>query len=260
MNAVAMADPEVLDLLRRSQFVFEGSVTGVERSTVPDIAADHDSVVLKVDRVLHSPAALSKLTGSEVTVQLLPGSARLGLNETTVLFTTAVAFGQGILVAEVGRTTPEIVGGMSMAAGAMAVLPGARSGRAHPVLDAAHELADEQLRGHFDDVAAAIIGRVVSLQKAGPVVANEHDADWWKATIKVDHVEKGTVAGRVGVLYPNSSDVQWARVPKPRAGQDGLWLLHDTPPERVDLAPYSLLDADDLKPTDHLDRLAGGGH
>jgi hypothetical protein len=253
-----MADAAVVDLLRRSQFVFEATVGALGRSTVADIPVDDHTVVVHVDKVLHSPAALARSSGSDVTVQLLPASPALVVGQRTVLFTTAVAFGAGIVVAEVGRAAPDGVGETAMAAGAMATLPGTRAGRAHPVLDAASELADADLRQHADEAAAVIVGRVVAVQKAGPVVAAEHDADWWKATIKVDRAERGGVRGRVAVLYPNSADVQWAHVPKPRAGQDGLWFLHTTPPERVDLAPYSLLDADDYQPADHADVLAGG--
>ena len=43
-----MADPEVTDLLRRSQFVFEGSVAGVGRSTVASVPADDHTVVVTV--------------------------------------------------------------------------------------------------------------------------------------------------------------------------------------------------------------------
>ena len=254
-----MADPHIVDLLSRSQFVFEGSVTALRQSTVTDVPADANTVVVNVTRVLQGPAALSKLAGSNVTVQLLAGSPRLAVGASTVLYTVGVAFGENVAVAEVGRSTPEAAGGSTMAAGVKAVLTGARSGRAHPVLDAAQQLADDQFRAHADAVAAVVIGRVSSLKKAGPMIASEHDANWWKATIAVEHCEKGDLKGRVDVLYPNSSDIRWARVPRPQAGQVGLWLLHPTPTERTDLAPYSLLDENDFKPADQLERLQGGG-
>ena len=253
-----MADAEILELLRNSQFVFEGTVTALGRSTVADVPADANTAVVNVDRVLHSPAALAKVGGSEVTVQLLAGSAPLEVGQSSVLFTTAVAFGTGIAVAEVGRSTSEAVGGMSMAAGSRSVLPGARSGRSHPVLDAAHELADETLNAHFDEVAAVITGTVVSLAKVGPNPTSEHDPDWWKATIKVDSCSKGDLKGRIPVLYPNSTDAVWAWVPKPHAGQSGLWFLHASPADQEGLASYSLLDADDYKAADHAERLSGG--
>ena len=252
-----MADPEVTDLLRRSQFVFEGSVAGVGRSTVASVPPDDHTVVMTVGRVLHAPAAIARSAGSDVTVQLLPGSPRLALGDSAVLFTTAVAFAEGIVVAEVGRTSVGLAGDTTMAAGTAATRSGARSGRAHPVLAAAQEMADEDLRRHADEAAAVVVGRVVSVAKAGPLSTSEHDPDWWKATIKVDSTARGDAKGRIAVLYPNSYDVHWASVPKPQAGQEGMWVLHATPPERVALAPFSLLDNDDFHAADHVERLSG---
>ena len=255
-----MADPEVTDLLRRSQFVFEGSVADIGRSTVASVPADDHTVIVRVGRVLQAPAAIARSAGSDVTVQLLPGSPALAVGDSAVLFTTAVAFAEGIVVAEVGRTAAGAVGETTMASGAPATRSGARSGRAHPVLVAAQEMADEDLRRHADEAAAVVVGRVLSVSKAGPPSTSEHDADWWKATIKVDSTARGDAKGRIAVLYPNSYDVHWANVPKPQAGQEGMWVLHATPPERVSLAAFSLLDRDDFQPADHVDRLTGGGN
>jgi hypothetical protein len=146
---------------------------------------------------------------------------------------------------------------VTMAAGSPAVLVGARPGRPHPVLEAAHELEDERLQGHADEADAIVVGRVVGLEQVGPAIGKEHAPDWWRATIEVHHAEKGDVGEKVQVLFPNSSDVHWAHVPKPRAGHDGLWLLHATQGDEAQLAPFSVLDADDAHPADHLDRLRG---
>ncbi len=145
-----------------------------------------------------------------------------------------------------------------MAAGAPATIPGARPGRPHPVLEAGQRLADEALRSHADDAEAVLVGRVTAIEKAGPDVASEHDPDWWRATIAVDHSEKGTLDGPVQVLFANSRDVMWARTPKLAAGQEGLWLLHRTTGDEAALAPFSVLDTDDAHPADDLDRLRPG--
>jgi hypothetical protein len=249
-------DEELDDLLRRSQFVIEATVRAHERSTESDIPVDDHTVVVGVDRVLHAPAALAGAVGSEVTVQLLPGSAVPAVGGRLVLFTTAVAFGRGIAVAEVGRSEPEAVGGTVMAAGRPANIPGARPGRPHPVLEAAERLQDEQLRAHADQADAVVVGRVVAVEKAGPPVITEHDADWWRATIEVHQVEQGEVGDRVEVLFANSSDVRWAALPKPSPGQDALFLLHATSGEQADLARFAILDTEDVQQADHVDRLS----
>jgi hypothetical protein len=243
------------DLLRRSQLVVEATVTSHRTSTVSDLPVDDHTVVATVDRVLHAPAALARAAGSEVTVQLLPGSAVPAVGDRLVLFTTAVAFGQGIAVAEVGRSEPEAVGGTVMAAGTPATVPGARPGRPHPVLEAAERLQDEQLRAHADEADAVVVGRVVAVQKAGPSGITEHDPDHWRATIEVTQVEKGDVGDRVEVLFANSRDVRWARLPKPYPGQEALFLLHATSAEE-ELAPFTLLDTEDLHAAEDVVRLS----
>jgi hypothetical protein len=123
------------------------------------------------------------------------------------------------------------------------------------VLEAGQRLADEDLRRHAEEAEAIVVGRVTAVEKAGPFVPSEHDPDWWRATVDVDHAEKGGLEGSVQVLFPNSRDVMWSRVPKLAPGQTGLWLLHRTTGDEAALAPFTLLDTDDAHPADHVDRL-----
>ena len=56
---------------------------------------------------------------------------------------------------------------------------------------------------------------------------SEHDPGWHEATIHVDEVVKGAKNTKeVSVLFPNSDDVRWHKVPKYSEGQQGIWLLH----------------------------------
>jgi len=248
-------DETVDDLLRRSQFVIEVTVRDRGRSTVADLPSDDHTVVVVVDRVLHAPAALSRSQGAEVTVQLLPGSAVPDPGESLVLFTTAVAFGQGIAVAEVGRSRAEAVGPTVLTAGAPAVVRGARAGRSHPVLAAAERLRDEALRDHAAAADAVVVGRVVSVQKVGPPPTTEHDPDLWRATIEVHHTEKGEVGDHVDVLFANSVDVRSVAIPKPQPGQDGVFVLHAGSEQDREYAPFVLQDAHDVLPADQIDRM-----
>jgi hypothetical protein len=251
-----MPEPdELAELLRRSQFVFEATVQQHQQATMSDVDVGPSTVVVRIDQVLQAPAALSRAAGSRATVQLLEGEPVPAIGERLTLFTSAVAFGEGIVLAEVGRAEPETLGEVAVAAGAPAAVPGARPGRPHPVLETAQRLDDERLRAHMDDAAAVVIGRVVALERVGPAGRSEHDADWWRATIQVEHVEKGDVPDQVQVVFANSTDTHWARLPKLRAGEEGLWLLHATDEDQADLAPFMLRDTDDAHPADHLDRL-----
>jgi len=250
-----MVDAATADMMRQSQFVFQATVQSPGRSTVSDIPVDDHTVVVKIDRVLHSPAALAHSVGMDVTVQLAAGSAVPPAGEQVTFFTRPVAYSDGIAVAEVGRTTPETAGELTtMTAG-----PAAGHLRPHPALDIAQQQAEERLRAHAAEADAIVIGRVTQLGQARGPALREHDPDWWVATIAVDHAEKGTVGDTVQFSFPNSHDVHWVHVPKPAAGDTRLWLLHAATGAAAELAPYTLQDADDVQRPDELGRLGLGG-
>jgi len=72
----------------------------------------------------------------------------------------------------------------------------------------------------------------------------------------VVHAEKGDLPeGNVKVLYPNSLDVRWHAAPKPKAAQNGLWMLHATDGDLAKLAPFQLLHAQDFQAPQVLESL-----
>ena len=59
------------------------------------------------------------------------------------------------------------------------------------------------------------------------------------------------------MLYPISLDLQWRRVPKPKASQDGVWILHATGEDLAELGAYRLLHEDDRQTVDALPEITG---
>jgi hypothetical protein len=249
-----MVDGITPDTMRQSQFVFEATARSPGHSTVTDIPVDDHTVVFKIDKVLHSPAALARSAGMDVTVQLAPGSAVPAVGEQVTLFTRPVAYSDGLAVAEVGRAAPEATGALAT----MTTGPAPGHRRPHPTLELAHQLEQQRLRAHAADADAIVIGRVVSLEKVTGPALREHDPDWWVATVAVDHTEKGPAGDTVRFVFPNSHDVHWARVPKPAPGATGLWLLHTATGSVAGVAPYALLDPDDVLRPDQLSDLGMG--
>jgi hypothetical protein len=132
--------------------------------------------------------------------------------------------------------------------------------RAGAFADLRGQMRGEKLRRHATaESDAVIVGRVVKVEKAAAGTASEHDPDWWRATIVVQHVERGSVGkGPVQVLYPNSADVRWHKVPKPKPSSEGVWMLHATAGALRDAAPYQIVHADDYQPVEQLDAIRGG--
>jgi hypothetical protein len=75
------------------------------------------------------------------------------------------------------------------------------------------------------------------------------------------HVVRGPIApdSEVKVLYANSLDVRWRDAPKPKASQDGLWVLHATKGERAQMAPFQILHPTDFQPPQSLQALSPEG-
>lgn len=249
-----MADAVTADVISRAKFVIMATVRSLGRSTVADIPGDDHTVVFTIDQVLHAPAVLARSAGMEITVQLAAGSDVPAVGDQMTLFTTPVAYGKSIAVAEVGRAAAGTAESSTITAGSSA-----RRSRPRPTLDAAHQLEEEQLRAHAAEADVIVAGRVVRLEKAGDPPLGEHDPDWWVATIAVDHWVRGAVADTVRFVFPNSSDVHWVNVPKPAPGEVGLWLLHQAAGEAAGLADYSLTDTYDVHRPHELDRLGLGG-
>jgi hypothetical protein len=245
-------DDDVLALLRQSSISFTGTVETLGQSTVADLPVDDRTAVIVVDNVLHAPSAFSRLAGQRVTVQLAPDADPPQPGTRLAVFANAVAIGDSLAVSEVGRLAPEEVepapGGAGFAAD-----------EAPPVGRLQSDLEGQRAREHAEQAAAVVVGRVVGLRKAGDLPTREHDPDWWWADLQVFHVERGPVAeGPLSVLYANSLDVRWRACPKPKASQDGLWILHDTEDRLRELGPFWLPHPEDYAPVQGIERLQNG--
>lgn len=243
-----MPDDDIVGLMRTSGFSFIATVQRLGAATMADVPVNERTAVVRVDHVLHTPAAFTQLAGSSVTVQLDPDSPVPAVGEQVALFANATAFGESVAVDEVGRVPIE---SLLPEFGTRAAMEGEL-----PMADFAAQVEAANLQAHADTADAIVVARVMGLAKAGPLRMAEHDPDWWLATFDVDHVEKGDVEpGTLQVLYANSLDVQWRSCPKPKASQEGLWLLHATEPELQGMAPFRLVDPEDFQPVQHVESL-----
>jgi hypothetical protein len=233
--------------LKGAAFAFLGTVQQVGAATMEAFPADDRTVVVRVDEVLQAPDPFTQLAGSAVTLRLADDAPPLRAGETWSFFANGVAFGESVALQEVGRLAGDDVRALVVEDGGAGELPLQSVKRA---------LVTEQLRGHAASADAVLLGRVVALRRAAGPPLREHDPDWWVATLEVGHVQRGDVAaGDLHVLFPNSIDVRWQDVPKPKAGQDGLWILHATEGDLRALAPFRILHPEDLQEPQLLEEL-----
>lgn len=243
-----MSDDAVVTLLRQSGFSFVGTVERTGATTMSDVPANQNTSVVQVERILDAPSSLANLAGQEITVQLAAGAAGVVAGQRLALFTNIAVLGKSAAVTEVGRlpasdVEPHVVQAMT----ANRELPFARLRR---------QIASDDLRAHAGDAEVVVVGRIIRLEQATEERYAEHDPHYWRATLRVHHVEKGNIQGQeVTFVYPASQDVRWIGTPKPEPRQVGMWMLHATSGAASSLAPFELIDADDYHPVQHLEPL-----
>jgi hypothetical protein len=242
-----MAEIDIKDLVRQSPFSFVGTIEHLGAASSGDLPIDERTAVVRVELVLHAPGSFQQLEGQRVTVQLAADTDPPAVGEQLAIFAEGLAFGETVAVAEIARAPVEAIAPYA-AEGAEAAAAGDVFAP-RPFAGLERELAAEALREHVDHADAVVVGTVVALEEAATPGYSEHDPLWWRATIDVRNVVRGPLEpGPLGVLYPNSLDVAWARVPKPKASQEALWILHRTEGEVAELGEYQLLHEDDRQP------------
>ena len=229
-----------------------GTVEHLGAATMTDVPIDDRTAVVRVDQVLHAPAAFATLAGHRITLQLAADKAPVSTGETLAFFAEGLAFGESIAVTEVGRLALEAL--------QPRLTEALETGQAgDPLAELQQRAEQDRLREHAEVADAIVIGRVIKLEKALPGGYSEHDPDWWQATLDVNHVERGDVEpGPLVILYANSLDVDWRVSPKPRASQHGLWILHATEGDLADAARFAIVHPEDFQPLQSLDALREG--
>jgi hypothetical protein len=198
---------------REARFIFTGQVEAEAASSLSAVSAGPSTAVVRVERVHRGTPVLRAQLGQPVTVIFPEGSAPGG-SGSWVFFTDPVLYGETVGVREIGHVdVPDD-------------------------LDALHELvtrmSDQRSEQEFSEHLAAaevvVTGQVAGLRRVteeGEILWSEHDPDWGVATVRVGQVLKGDVGEReIAVRYPRSRDVRWYRVPKPRDGEEALFILH----------------------------------
>lgn len=224
----------VVQIQRDARFVFTGTVEHPDSSSLFFIPPGGPTAVVRVERIHYSAPALKDQEGQQITVVFAEGTE--SASGKRVFYTNPILYGETMAVKEVRR---------SEAAEDLAKVH-ERIVRMNEEIDTAH------LRELLTSAEAVVQGEVVSVRRASePDIArvSEHDPDWHLAVIRIVRSFKGEHKDEVTARFPKSRDIKWYRVPKPREGQQGVFLLHrdglDVGGARLAiLYPESILPAD----------------
>ncbi len=214
------------ELAQQAKFVFQGTVRKLKAATMKEVPVADDTVVVRIDRVIHAPEALRDFAGQEITVRLKAGE-KVKAGQTFVFYTNGWIFGTSLAVQSAGHdeATPGTVAALA----------------SHPE-DPVRSLQSREAMAQAASADLIVTGRVsaVRLPSAEAVVRataavsgrtseriSEHAPVWHEAVIDVDEVHKGThTTKQIVVRFPSSTDVRWYKAPKFHTGQEGVFLLH----------------------------------
>jgi len=221
---------------RESRFIFLGKFErdGSNLSLVPP---NSNPAVIRVERVFRAAPALGDQQGQFITLMRAAPGPMPEANGNLVFFSNPVLYGETLAVREIAhlRVSDDV-------------------DELSAVLRRATEGADmDTLRQHLSSAAAVVVGKVVETRPvagADHIPFSEHDPDWWIATIHVTRSLKGQVKGDVLVRYANSRDVAWYRAPKPREGQEAIFVLHEDGARDAGGVALVILHAEDMLPAD----------
>lgn len=225
------------ELVRKSSFIFVGTVKRLNASTVPIVSADEKTVTVHVDEVVYNAGVVTDIVGSEITLQLQTAGS-MKENERAVFFTNVTTYGESIAVAEVGHTSTE----------------GLEAARTQ-IKDTLARVPNEQLSKRIAQADLIATGTVIAVHPTAETQqhppASEHDPQWWEATLKVQSVEKGPAQkGDVVFFFPHSDDIRWFASPKFKEGQQGVFLLHRGEDTNLRTPGFTALNPLDFQPFD----------
>jgi hypothetical protein len=238
------ADEHVL-LVEKAGFIFRGKVMRHGTADTEFTASAPQKIVtVLIEEIFYSTDVLRGLAGREAIV-IGDEVANLKEGISLILFTNCVSLGNSVVLREVAE------------------LQASREAE-RDVMHAVNTRNERPLRNRVEKAELIITGRVIESQSAGTtsIPKSEHDPDWWVARVAVQSVLKGKETNKeIEVLFPNSTDIVWYKVPKLREAMRGIFLLEHLKekeaPKEVARAIYRITDPLDFLLDDRLKDVQG---
>lgn len=229
--SVAQAPTE---LIRSSQYIFEGTVQAVHTSNVQLLPSSDQTILVRVDSMLRAPQGMV-FSGKDVTIAW-PSPPQLKAGERAVFFTNGWLYGQNIAMRGVGELATRDSAGL----------------RANIIaVDA--QTSDEALLARLRQSDLVIQGLVLrtAVEREEDSRRSEHETGWVAAAVKVETIFKGRAASgtkTVKVFFPSSTDELWYLSPKFSKGQEGIFILSSPVAKKNGLEGYTALNPLDFRP------------
>jgi hypothetical protein len=258
------------ELTRQAAFVFKGTVQKLKAATMTTVPVTARTAIVRVDEIIQAPKLLMGYVGKAITLQLEPGH-KVKEGAAALFYTNNLLFGEGIAAQAIGHTDLGPVNTASAARSAAERSP-------------VETTETRELQAHLADADMIVTGKVLSVSLASEPAGrasrgadasttttsrmSEHSARWREAVVAVSQVDKGQpTVKQLVVRFPGSDDVAWANAPKFQPGQEGVFILRKTTPEKGasksqlkaakddPAQTYTALHAHDFQPTHKAERI-----
>ncbi len=234
--------PTIQDLTDEAGFVFQAEVEQLGGSTATGFSASAETAIVRVTKIIKSPAALAGYEGQRITVEMQP-PVTLRAGQSAVFLTNGVHYGDGLVVRELGNVPPE---------------PDAEF-QVNIAVQAGNDRELAQRLAQAELVISGVASAPAPFSGPSPAGGrrvSEHDPDWWQSVIKVESVEKGTHPEPTkNILFAHSTDIAWYRSPKVKEGDRGVWLLHTRDLHGRLVPGHAVVHPLDFRPIGELERV-----
>jgi hypothetical protein len=210
-SVAAESNNQMVSLASRSAIVVLGTVTKVAASEEPILAPTSATVVIKIEQMFAGSEFAGDQTGHTATVILSkPGNVKVGTK--AIFFGNPRFTGETITIAELGE------------------LPASRA-----EVSSIQQALESGLQAHRDAPIRARLaiaeivfrGMTESVRPFEPGLGDEHDPEWQVAMVRVTSAMRGTQNGTViPVVFAASRDITWFNSPKPKVGEEALFIGH----------------------------------
>ncbi len=216
----AFAQNETAALAERSSIVILGKILKTNASDEPMVEPSTQTAIIAVQKMYAGSEIAGDQTGRTVTV-ILSRAGGVKVGEEALFYGNPRFLGTSLTIAD----ESEVPSGSIGVSGQGALERGAQARRDKPILN---RLAAASLvfRGSVETVEQLAV-ETESKEGPRPAPPSEHDPDWHVAKVRIATPLRGGEAGQVvTVVFPASEDITWFNVPKLKAGQDAVFVVH----------------------------------
>lgn len=202
----------------RSSIVVRGSVERVNASDEPQLAPTAGTVVVKVANMYIGSEIAGDQAGRNITV-ILSRPSRFKVGEEAYFFGNPRYVGKSLTMADEGE-----ISASDARASSAEIQRGVQARRDLPVRLRLN-VADMVFRGKVESVRSLEVSDAAEKQRDRESVS-EHDPEWRVASVRVSTPLRGVKEGVVLIIFPASNDIMWLNTPKPKVGQEAVFLAH----------------------------------